>query len=237
VRSNGAGLLERGHAHAVGPTRSAERLAFPAPRSIAPGTTIFRQCELASEVFFIETGTCKLVHHRPNVGDKLVGLRGPGFLAADAAILSLPYPVTAVSLSVCCISRLPAGRFRDLVRSVPEFSWQLHRMLSEELYLETGRVAELGELSARERLLQFLDNLHRDVPQDGELRDEVRVRVPLKQWEIAQLLAIAPPYLCTLIGQLEREGLLRRESDTFVLRRRSNGHAHNGSAQTSRSVG
>ena len=107
-------------------------------------------------------------------------------------------------------------------------------MQGEELYLEAGRIADLGSLSARERLLQFLDTLHRGLPKDGETASEIRVHVPLKQIEIAQLLAIAPTYLCTLIGQLEKEGVLRRESDTFVLRRRAHGHPRDIAAQAAR---
>ena len=59
---------------------------------------------------------------------------------------------------------------------------------------------------------------------DGRTAGEVRVHVPLKQREISQLLAIAPAYLCVLISQLERDGLLRRESGAFILLRRRSHH-------------
>jgi CRP-like cAMP-binding protein len=198
---------------------------MPAPSRVRAHTCLFPQGQQAKEALYLAEGTCKLVCHRPDGGDVIVGLRGSGqFLGVEAAILGRSHLVSAVTLTECHISRVVAERFRDLVRAIPELSWQLHQKHSEELYLETGRIGDLGTLSARERLLRFLDSLHRGHPQDGVVANEVRVHVPLKQWEIAQLLAVTPPYLCGLIGELEREGLLRRESDTFVLRRRHRSH-------------
>lgn len=190
--------------------------------SEAPGVELVHQGAPPEAVCYLETGLCKLVRLQADGRRVIVGLRGAGrFVAAEAAILRRPSPVTAITLSTCQVSRLDSGRFRDLIRTNPELSWRLHNLQSEELYLETSRLADVGALSARQRLLQFLDRFHEGIPEDGESVAGVRFRVALKQWEIAQLIAVAPQYLSALIRQLEAEGLLRREGDAFVLRRRS----------------
>jgi CRP-like cAMP-binding protein len=196
---------------------------------VAPCTSLFLEGQSASEAFYLETGGCKLVRRRPDAGDVIVGLRSASqFLSADVVILGRPHLFSAVTLTTCWISRLSAGRFRDLVKSSPELSWYLHKLQSELLYMECGQIAELGGCSARDRLLHFLERLHTGDARDGNTADEVRIQVPLKQREIAQLLAIAPAYLCLLISQLEREGALRRESDSFILRRRLRRHTNGG---------
>ena len=37
------------------------------------------------------------------------------------------------------------------------------------------------------------------------------IRCPLRQWEVAQLVGVTPSYVSQLLGELEREGVVRRE--------------------------
>jgi len=39
----------------------------------------------------------------------------------------------------------------------------------------------------------------------------------LKNWEVAQLLALTPQHLCRLVKQLENEGLLMRKNGWIIL--------------------
>jgi CRP-like cAMP-binding protein len=41
--------------------------------------------------------------------------------------------------------------------------------------------------------------------------------VPLKHWEVAQLIAVTPAYLSRLFNQLELEGVIRRDRKAFAI--------------------
>src|SRR5262249_62068770 len=96
------------------------------------------------------------------------------------------------------VSRLPSRDFLSRLRDDPALSWRLHRAQSQEVYEQAAQVANLGCQDARHRLEQLLDQLRGSV--DGTSgENEVPVRLPMKQWEIAQLIAVTPQYLCQLL--------------------------------------
>jgi len=131
-------------------------------------------------------------------------------------VLGKTYATTAVTASRCSVSRLCIRQFVRLVRTDHEFSWQLHQMHSREVYEELAQIADLGCLSARHRLEHFFEQLLPALGATG-CNGEIRVELPLKQWEIAQLIAVTPQHLCRLLHDMEGEGMVRREREAIVI--------------------
>jgi CRP-like cAMP-binding protein len=46
---------------------------------------------------------------------------------------------------------------------------------------------------------------------------KVRFKLPMKHWEVAQLVGITPEHLCRLQRQMEQEGLLQRENGWLII--------------------
>jgi CRP-like cAMP-binding protein len=74
----------------------------------------------------------------------------------------------------------------------------------------------VGSLSARQRLEQLLRWLIREMGlfKAGE---KIRLRLPLKQWEIANYIAVTPEYVSKLMKQMEKEGVIRKEKGWVVV--------------------
>lgn len=45
----------------------------------------------------------------------------------------------------------------------------------------------------------------------------IRLQLPLKRWELAQAIAVAPQYLIKLLRQLEQDGIIRRRKEWFII--------------------
>jgi DNA-binding Lrp family transcriptional regulator len=45
----------------------------------------------------------------------------------------------------------------------------------------------------------------------------IGVRLPLKYWEIAQLVGITPEHLSRILRQLEQEGIIKRKDGRLVI--------------------
>jgi CRP-like cAMP-binding protein len=96
------------------------------------------------------------------------------------------------------------------------FARLLLKAISLRVHDQVSRLALLGTASARsrlaERLLQF-------VPLDRAAdAGEVRVELPLRQYELAALLAITPEYLSRLLKEFEEAGVIRRKSGWIIIR-------------------
>jgi CRP-like cAMP-binding protein len=194
---------------------------LPASQAYPPGVELFQQETPAEDVFFVRRGLVKLLFLQPDGHEIIVGLRSQGwFLGSAPVLLGKPYAATAVTVTNCRLSRIRASEFRHLIRANGRLSWQLHEMHSLELSRYLSLVTDLGCLTARQRLGRLFAELAPLLSQ-GTSGQGTRIRMPLRQWEIAQLIAVTPQYLCQLLQDMEREGVLKREKGAFVLHRHS----------------
>ena len=188
----------------------ANALSYPA------GVTLCRQGEPIREVFHVQRGLVKLMRVNASGRERIVGLRSAGwFVGATAVILGEPAAATAVTLTSTEMSRMCALGFRQRLQSDVELSWRIHRMHSQEIDVDLIDTGDLHALRSRDRLVAFLRALPASpggCPDEGH-----RVILPLRQWEMGQLLGMTAPYVCRLLRELEREGTLYRRGSVFVL--------------------
>ncbi|MGH9753659.1 MAG: Crp/Fnr family transcriptional regulator [Blastocatellia bacterium] len=186
-------------------------------REFPPSTTLFLQGAPAREVFHIERGLVKLIRMNENGQELAIGLPSQGsLLGAASVIVREPYPFTAITVTSCALSRIPADMFLHLAKTNEEFCWYLHEVHSREVHRQAGQLAALRYLSARQRferlLLQFLSSMPAH-----ERQTTMKIRLPLKHWEIAQLIAIRPEHLSRVLQQIKQEGVLREEDGCIIV--------------------
>lgn len=122
--------------------------------------------------------------------------------------LERSFAATATALERCRYRYLDSAGFRHLVRGDALMSWQLLLMLGQEVH-ELTQLAALARLPAQRRLKHLLCELVHT--SDGEARDGwIRLEPLLKQWELAQRIAVTRETLNRLLRQLESEGFVSR---------------------------
>ncbi len=188
-----------------------------APLTYPPGVEVVAQGELAESVYLISKGLVKLTHLDHCGRITIVGLRSPGWiLGAAEAMPGRQFAFGGVTLARCVLHRVPAARFQELVRRRASLSWYIHLLHAREIREQLLQIAGLGSLSARERLELFLARL---LPNGTASGGAIRLEMSLRLWEVAQLVAITPPYLSDLLRELEDEGIIRRQKGwVYVLR-------------------
>jgi len=122
--------------------------------------------------------------------------------------------LTVVTASSCRIVRLPARHFLDLLRADVNLATTVQHLLSDEVIDQAARIAEFACLNARQRLENFIWRFTREI---ASTTDKSRLRLPLKQWEMAQFLAITPGYLCRLLDRLEADEIISRQNGWIVI--------------------
>src|SRR5687768_5244165 len=190
---------------------SAPSLSYPS------ATELFRQGALAREVYLIDGALVKLTRSEQDGCEMIVSLRFPGWdLGAASVIVHKPHPVTAVTSTSCHLRRIPSEVFNELLKKNSQLSWRLHLMHSYEVFHHVVRVTQIKCLPARQRLEQFLGQLISALG-PSKSQKEIRVQLPLKHWEIAELIAVTPEHLSRMLNLMQREGVIRREKGWIIL--------------------
>jgi CRP/FNR family transcriptional regulator len=181
-----------------------------------PDVALFQQGSHSQQVYFIERGLVKLNRVEQDGQQIIIGLRSSGWmLGTSAVILRKLNPVSATTLTSCHIRHISADAFRHLLKTDVQFSWYIQHSQSRETHEQINRIAQLSCLSARHRLEQLLWELTSALA-PGDAKKDVKIEVPLKQWEIAQLIGVTPEHLCRMLRQLEDEGVLCRKKGWLI---------------------
>ena len=147
----------------------------------------------------------------------IVGLRRTGWLLGSANLLAdESYACTAETLTRCRLCFVSKEQLKQAMETNASLSLWISTMLGKALYASMIRISERSSLSGRRRLEKFLLEMVNSLD-DRDLEKAVKLPILLKQWEVAQLLAITPQYLCRLIKQMENEGLLIRNNGWLIL--------------------
>jgi CRP/FNR family transcriptional regulator len=182
-----------------------------------PEVALFQQGSFSQQVYFIERGLVKLSRVEQDGQQIIIGLRSLGWiLGTSAVILQKHNPVSATTLTSCNIRQISAEAFRHLLKTDVQFSWHIQYSQSRETHEQITRIAQLSCHSARHRLEQLLWELTSALAIDKE-RKEVRIKVPLKQWEMAQLIDVTPEHLCRMLKQLTDDGTLSRKKGWLIV--------------------
>jgi CRP-like cAMP-binding protein len=159
----------------------------------------------------------KLIRLSENGQESVIGIQSQGaLLGAASVIVQKPYPVSAITVISCVLSRIPADIFLRLAKTDEHFCWYLHEVHSLEVHQQASQLAALRYLSARQRferlLLQFLSSTP-----DHERQTSMKIRLPLRHWEIAQLIGVRPEHLSRVLQQIKQEGVLHEEDGCMVI--------------------
>ena len=184
-------------------------------------TEIFRQDSAASAVYFIEKGSVKMTWMDEEGNEVIAGLRHKHWIVgAPAVLLEKPYSFTVTTLTECHLRCISAQDFLYLVRTNMEFAQRLIRLLSEAIFNHGKSLVMMGCTSAKERLKALLCRFIPDMDLQTALEERLKVHMPLKNKELAQILAVTPEHLSRLLKDLEQEHFIKRGKNDLVLSRK-----------------
>jgi CRP/FNR family transcriptional regulator, anaerobic regulatory protein len=123
---------------------------------------------------------------------------------------------TLTALTDGWIARVPLARLRALFDDAPRVAALLLMAVQLERVALMDAVAAIGKTSARERLANFLVDLHQRLSQVG-LTQGASFDMPLTQEQIGDALGLTAVHVNRTIRALEREGLIARRGQTITL--------------------
>ena len=171
-------------------------------------TEIFCEDNIAKVVYLIERGIVMLSRLEPDGRRRIVGIRGRDWLlAAPPVFLGIPYQFTGTTVTPCHLRPITAKCFLHLLKTNESFSWEMHRLFSQEILRNLQKVV-VTSMSADDRLKHFLCRLITEMtPVESKIQNYFKV--PLKHKELAEIVGVSPEHLSRVIKKMQQKGILR----------------------------
>lgn len=182
-----------------------------------PHTEILRQDMPSNAVYYIKTGTVKLLWSDKEGRQLIAGLRHKNwFIGAPSVLLNKPYSFTVKTITECQVRCISTENFLNLINNNFEFTLHILRMLSQEIYNHGRKLVIFGCVSARERLRDLLRSFVESMESHIDFQNKMKLHFPLKHKEIAQIIAVTPEHLSRLLKELENLNVIKREKDGII---------------------
>jgi CRP/FNR family cyclic AMP-dependent transcriptional regulator len=186
-----------------------------ADRRYPRGGTIFAKGDPGDALFIVKEGTVKLVSLSGRGTETILHILSPGAIFGEILFSEEKRAFTALAGKDSLVAALPKQALARLLSTVPAFSMNFIRLLSQKLAKVEREYAGFGHTWSYHRLAKIL----------LQLADEHGVRTPggttlsirLTHEELANLIGTTRETVTTQMGRFRRLGMIRHEGKRLQL--------------------
>ena len=173
------------------------------------------------EVHFVQAGLLKVIKAHDDGQQFMVCIiKNDWILGVTSALLDIPFLATVSTISPAQICSMPREMFVEMIREDREFSWNVHHQQSLQIMNQKQRLTGLACMGAEKRLAAFLTWALTEFKPTKESETNtscIPLRIPFKQLEIAQFIAVTPEHLNRLLREMEEKGVIQRHTDRICV--------------------
>ncbi len=185
-------------------------------RQVSRGEAVFHMGDEFRFLHTVQKGWLKTVQTLEEGREQIMGIHLPGDVLDLTGITSRVHGCTAIALEdavVCSVRTFdcPAGTGADHTRER-----RFRQVLSALIVREQRTMLMLGNMSAMDRLVWFLNDVSARLAARGQCSTEFRL--PMTRREIGRLLGLELETVSRLFSRLQRDGEISEENHRIVLR-------------------
>ncbi len=183
--------------------------------NFAAGQAVFWEGDASAHVFQVVEGCLRLYRILPDGRRAVIGFTFGGEVLGVS--FQGPYLYTAEAVTSVRLRRISRKRTIEVAAT----SWALRQQLMDKMYEEMSAAQDLiivlGQLSAEERVANFLVSAAQRTGADRS--KPVAVELPMSRLDIADYLGLTIETVCRVFSKLKREGLIALEGRHRVVLR------------------
>jgi CRP-like cAMP-binding protein len=179
-----------------------------------PGALVLDFDDVGTDVFFIETGSVRVIVRNAGGREVILGDLHAGEIFGEmAAIDDMPRSANITAMHRSTVGRMTGAAFRDMAAEAPLVGLRVMRVLTARVRLGNQRLLELATLTLKHRLHAELLREARPRASTGELV----ISPPPLQHVLAARVGGRREAVSREIADMLRQGLLKRTSAALVI--------------------
>lgn len=173
--------------------------------SFKKGESIFREGSYASGVYCINAGKIKLAMMGSEGKEQIVRMAKPGDIIGYKALLSGDrYSATATAIEDCNICFIPREIFLVILQKDAGLSFEMMKLLSNELKQAEEKITHLAQKPVRERVAETILFLKETYGIDKDNQ----INILLTREEIANLVGTATETAIRLLSEFNKDHII-----------------------------
>jgi CRP-like cAMP-binding protein len=166
---------------------------------------IFKEGSYASGVFCINGGKIKISMVGDEGKEQIVRLVKPGDIIGYKALLSSEkYSASAIAIEDCNVCFIPREVFTEILKKDANLSFEMMKLLSDELRKAEEKITHLAQKPVRERMAETILFLKETYGIDNE----ENINVSLSREEIANIVGTATETAIRLLSEFNKENMI-----------------------------
>jgi CRP/FNR family transcriptional regulator len=175
-------------------------------KKIKQGDMLFENGQTFTSLYAIRTGFFKTSVASEDGREQVTGFQMAGEIIGLDGIVNDHHTCNAVALEDAEVCVMPFDHIEDLSREFPVLQKHVHKIMSREIVRENGMMMLLGNMSAEERLANFLVNLIQRLFARGQSQSEFILR--MSREEIGSYLGLKLETVSRTFSKYSEEGII-----------------------------
>jgi CRP/FNR family transcriptional regulator len=175
-------------------------------KKIKQGDLLFENGEIFTSLYAIRTGFFKTSVASEDGREQVTGFQMAGEIIGLDGIVNDRHTCNALALEDAEVCVMPFDHIEDLSREFPVLQKHVHKIMSREIVREHGMMMLLGNMSAEERLANFLVNLVQRLFARGQSQSEFILR--MSREEIGSYLGLKVETVSRTFSKYSEEGII-----------------------------
>lgn len=170
------------------------------------GDVIFDEGDTPSHYYQISKGRIKLNHYKEDGKELILAILPEGLSVCELLLfIDQKYPVNAVTLENCQLTKLPKADFLRMLDDHPDVAKDVNKFLAERLYHKFIMLENNASLQPEARILGVLDYYKSFM----ENRDKFSFVVPLTRQQLASMTGLRVETVIRTIKNIEKQKQLK----------------------------
>lgn len=185
-------------------------------RNYKKNMIIFIEGEPGDAFYYIKSGKIKVFRTYTDGREHIIHILGEGDVFGEATLFSnMPYPASASVYEDAVIGIIRNAELESIVRSSPELSLKIIKILTKKLLFAQNKIKELAFNDVFSRTASQLLKLSMEY---GNKTDKgIVIEVKLMRQELAEMVGTTRETVSRAISKFKKEKSISEENDKLVI--------------------